>query len=406
MPAKKTTAKKTAPKKKPAKKAVAKKTPAKKVAVKKAAAKKGVAKKAPAKKVAVKKAAAKKGVAKKTPATKAPAKKNAAKKGPVKKATAKKAPAKKTASKKAPAKKVAAKKAPVKKVAAKKTPAKKEAQKKAPVKKIADKKTVTEKTTVKKKVVNKAKAAKTVKNLVSNKSETAGTKKSSAASAGFSLEDALSIAKKRTKEEDSVAKKMAAKEQALKAVEEAERKSEKRVLGAASLSDILGFDPATPEASPVENRKVPRKYKKFFDLLIELRDHVKSGLNMHTEETLKRSSKDDSGDLSGYSQHMADAGTDTFDRDFALSMVSSEQDALTEVELAIERIFNGTYGVCEMTGKLIREERLMAVPFTRYSVETQKQLEKNQTRSVQRGGIFTDATSEDAMRFANENSDS
>ena len=126
---------------------------------------------------------------------------------------------------------------------------------------------------------------------------------------------------------------------------------------------------------------------------------------MHTEETLKRSSKDEAGDLSGYSQHMADAGTDTFDRDFALSMVSNEQDALTEIEAAIERIFEGTYGVCEMTGKNIRDERLMAVPFTRYSIETQKQLEKNQTRSVQRGGVFADASSEDAMNFSEENPD-
>ncbi|MAM92111.1 MAG: transcriptional regulator, partial [Opitutaceae bacterium] len=51
-------------------------------------------------------------------------------------------------------------------------------------------------------------------------------------------------------------------------------------------------------------------------------------------------------------------------------------------------------------------ERLMAVPFTRYSVETQKQLEKNQTRNVQRGGVFADASSEDAMNFSEENPDS
>ena len=156
---------------------------------------------------------------------------------------------------------------------------------------------------------------------------------------------------------------------------------------------------------PIESRKVPKKHQAFHDLLIELRDHVKSGLSMHTEETLKRSSKDDAGDLSGYSQHMADAGTDTFDRDFALSMVSSEQDALTEIEAAIERIFSGKYGICEMTGEPIDNERLMAVPFTRYSVETQKQLEKNQTRSVQRGGVFAEASSEDAITFSDGDSE-
>jgi DnaK suppressor protein len=277
-----------------------------------------------------------------------------------------------------PAKKTTAKKAAAKKTATKKTVAKKAAAKKAPAKKAAS--------SVAKKVAAKKKAA--------------------SASAGFSLEDALSVAKKRVKDEDAVAKKKAAKEKARKAVEDAEQQAEKRVLGAASLSDILGFDPMASTSTPAETRTVPKKFKKFYSLLVELRDHVKTGLNMHTEETLKRSSKDDAGDLSGYSQHMADAGTDTFDRDFALSMVSSEQDALTEIEAAIERIFNGTYGICEMTGKQIREERLLAVPFTRYSVKTQTQLEKNQTRSVQRGGVFADATSEDAMTLSDGDSDS
>ncbi len=254
-----------------------------------------------------------------------------------------------------------------------------------------------------KKATKKTTAKKAVKKVASKK---ASVSKKPAATAGFSLEDALSVAKTRKQDEDAVAKKKAAKEKALKAVEEAKQKTEARVLGAASLSDILGIDPMVSSSSSVETRPVPKKLKPFYDLLIELRDHVQSGLNMHTEETLKRSSKDEAGDLSGYSQHVADAGTDTFDRDFALSMVSNEQDALTEIEAAIERIFNGKYGICEMTGKQIREERLMAVPFTRYSVKKQTQLEKNQTKSVQRGGVFAEASSEDAMTFADENPDS
>jgi len=279
----------------------------------------------------------------------------------------------------------------------KKSTAKKAAAKKAAVKKTAAKK-VAAKTATKKKSASK----KTAKQA--NAKSVATATKRPAASAGFSLEEALSVAKSREKEDEELAKKRAAKEKARKAVEEAEQKTEKRVLGAASLSDILGFD-SMISAPRIETRPVPKKLKKFYDLLIGLRDHVKSELSMHTEETLKRSSKDEAGDLSGYSQHMADAGTDTFDRDFALSMVSNEQEALIEIEAAIERIFAGTYGVCEMTGKEIQEERLIAVPFTRYSVETQKQIEKNRIRSVQRGGVFADASSEDAMNFSDENPD-
>jgi len=296
-------------------------------------------------------------------------------------------PAKKTPKKSTKAatseKKVAAKKTPAKKAAAKKAPAKKAAAKKAPAKKAAAKKAVTKKAAPKK-----------------------AAKKAVAASAGFSLEDALSVASKRkTEKNDIAAAKIAEREKAQKAIEEAEKKAKARVLGAASLSDILGYNPAKPTAAPHQGKIVPKKYEKFYKLLMELRNHVATGLNAHAEETLKRSSKDDAGDLSGYSQHMADAGTDTFDRDFALSMVSSEQEALHEIDEAIDRIHAGTYGICEMTGKRIRDERLMAVPFTRYSIASQTQLEKNTHRSVQRGGVFSDATGEDALTFGSDDSD-
>jgi RNA polymerase-binding transcription factor DksA len=103
---------------------------------------------------------------------------------------------------------------------------------------------------------------------------------------------------------------------------------------------------------------------------------------------LRKSAKDDSGDLSGYGQHMADAGTDTFDRDFALSLVSSEQEALSEIDAAIKRIHAGTYGICEITQKPISKDRLLAVPFTRHSAEAQKGLERNRYRARTAGGLF------------------
>jgi RNA polymerase-binding transcription factor DksA len=77
-----------------------------------------------------------------------------------------------------------------------------------------------------------------------------------------------------------------------------------------------------------------------------------------------------------FSSHMADAGTDTFDRDFALGMLSSEQDALYEIDEALNRIRDGTYGKCELTGKPIEPERLEAIPWTRFSAAAEKQLER------------------------------
>jgi RNA polymerase-binding transcription factor DksA len=157
----------------------------------------------------------------------------------------------------------------------------------------------------------------------------------------------------------------------------------------ASLADILGYNPAKQAAPGIlDVDQLDPKFQRYYKLLADLRDHVVNGLNTHTEETLKRSAKDDSGDLSGYAQHMADAGTDTFDRDFALSLVSNEQEALAEIDAAIQRIRNGTYGICELTGKPISKERLLAVPFARYSVESQVEVERTKRRSAQRGGLF------------------
>ena len=158
---------------------------------------------------------------------------------------------------------------------------------------------------------------------------------------------------------------------------------------AASLSEILGFNPKRAKAPiPDEGKDVPEKFKRFYKLLLDLRNHLTAGITLHSEETLKRSSKDDSGDLSSYGQHMADAGTDTFDRDFALSLVSSEQEALSEIDAAIKRIHAGTYGICEITQKPISKDRLLAVPFTRHSAEAQKGLERNRYRARTAGGLF------------------
>src|SRR5262245_59315175 len=75
--------------------------------------------------------------------------------------------------------------------------------------------------------------------------------------------------------------------------------------------------------------------------------------------------------------HMADAGTDCLDRDFALSLLSANQDSIYEIEQAIKRIEYGAYGICELTGKPISQARLQAIPWTRFSVEAERQLEKD-----------------------------
>jgi RNA polymerase-binding transcription factor DksA len=168
---------------------------------------------------------------------------------------------------------------------------------------------------------------------------------------------------------------------------------------AASLADIFGFNPKHEQKPAHEDPSaIPEKFRRYYKLLIDLRQSLTEGLSLHTEETLKRSNKDDAGDLSSYGQHMADAGTDTFDRDFALSMVASEQEALTEIDAAIKRVKDGTYGTCEVTGNPIAKDRLLAVPFTRYSTEAQKNIEKNRMRVRTAAGLSGELAADESGR--------
>lgn len=371
----------SAKKKAPAKKSL-KKTPARKAPVKK----KTAAKKAPAKKKAPVKKMAKK------PAKKVAPKKKAITKKTVKKATKKVAPKKTAVDKKTAPPAAAKKKAVGKKSAAPKAAPKKSVKttptKKAPAKKkVAAQKTApTEKTPAAKKSAPTKKAvAKSA--LKSRLTKGKATKKT--ASIGFSLDEVKEIAKKSAATEKEVAKKKAdnAKEKAA-ALEAQIAAAKPSKVAPASLADILGFNPSGGNKASYDDPKaVPAKFRKYYKLLLELRTHLTGQIDQHAEETLKRSSKDDAGDLSSYGQHMADAGTDTFDRDFALSLVANEQEALAEIEAAIQRIKKGTFGFDEVTGDPIDKDRLTAVPFTRYSAETQKNLERNRHRVRTQAGL-------------------
>jgi RNA polymerase-binding transcription factor DksA len=228
-----------------------------------------------------------------------------------------------------------------------------------------------------------------------------GAKKKPARPIAFSLDEVRAIAKtvsaKEAKARDAGTAKPGAPAKKADLAARIAKPANPTHVKAASLADILGFNPKKTRSLEAEvERDVPEKYRRFYKLLVDLRKHLTAGIELHSEETLKRSSKDDAGDLSAYGQHMADAGTDTFDRDFALSLVSSEQEALSEIDAAIKRIHDGTYGICEITQKPIAKERLLAVPFTRYSAGAQKELERNHHRSRTQAGLFGELGEEGA----------
>jgi RNA polymerase-binding transcription factor DksA len=92
-------------------------------------------------------------------------------------------------------------------------------------------------------------------------------------------------------------------------------------------------------------------------------------------QQIKRLAQDAAEDTPEYSMHMADAATDSFDRDLILGLASHEQEALYEVDAALKRIEDGTYGVCELTGHRIPWKRLKAIPWARFSIEAEAELE-------------------------------
>ena len=119
--------------------------------------------------------------------------------------------------------------------------------------------------------------------------------------------------------------------------------------------------------------------------LLQLRDAMVDSMAGVAKDNLR--SRAEGSEASAFGMHQADAGSDAYDRDFALSLLSQEQDALYEIDQALKRIELGTYGICEMSGKPISHARLEAIPFARFTVECQSQLEKQNKMSRVRQSV-------------------
>jgi len=108
--------------------------------------------------------------------------------------------------------------------------------------------------------------------------------------------------------------------------------------------------------------------------LLDLRDQLMDAMYGVQQEALRNGPE--GSEASGSGMHQGDAGSDAYDRDFALNLLSKEQDALAEIECALQRVEDGYYGLCEMSGKKIPNPRLEAIPFARLTVECQTRWEK------------------------------
>ena len=144
---------------------------------------------------------------------------------------------------------------------------------------------------------------------------------------------------------------------------EISKKAHQKPHGSATAASILGRPAAVAHTVKIRKNgevKIKAEWAKFYERLLELRDQLMRQMNGLAKESAQ--------EMAGYSLHMADSGTDNFDRDFALSLLSSDQDAIYEIEEALKRIEKGTYGICRDCGEPIAEARLNAIPWTRVCI--------------------------------------
>ncbi len=296
-------------------------------------------------------------------------------------ATKKKKSVKKKAVKKAAkAGKKVVKKASTK---AKKTAAKSKKKVTASKKKPARKKPAPQK----KKAVSRKKAGAGKKTAATKKKAAAAKKK-----AGRATKKAVKAGKSGAKARKPVSK--TGKKKAVKSAKKPVSSRKKPAAQKGAVKSATGktlpppgkYTPTRPPVpAPSKRRRnikklTAKELKEYRQRLLNLRDQVVDGISFLSGDNLNRSQRDASGDLSGYSLHMADQGTDNYDREFALNLVSSEQDILYEIDEAIRRIDSGKYGICELTGEPIERARLKVIPYARYSVAAQSEMERGKTR--------------------------
>ena len=110
--------------------------------------------------------------------------------------------------------------------------------------------------------------------------------------------------------------------------------------------------------------------------LLALREKALDEMGALERGTLNQSPRDQAGDLSGYGIHIADVASDSYDREFNLSLVSNEQDILNDIDNALEKMERNEYGACELCEEPIGESRLQAVPYTKLCIRCKEDQEK------------------------------
>lgn len=113
----------------------------------------------------------------------------------------------------------------------------------------------------------------------------------------------------------------------------------------------------------------------FKKLLLSLRERLVGKVDVMQGETLKKSRQDASGDLSNVPIHMADVGTDNYERDIMIELIQNGEEGVRSIDTALEKIEEGAFGICELCAKKINKERLKAVPYAKLCIDCQREEE-------------------------------
>ena len=147
--------------------------------------------------------------------------------------------------------------------------------------------------------------------------------------------------------------------------------------------------PPSPLNHSSQSKEKPKKLSPAFlkaqhQKLLDLRDSLLDQMSGVARDSL---GSKEGGESSAFGMHQADAGSDSYDRDFALSILSQEQNALYEIDEALVRIDAGEYGICQGSGDAIPIARLEAMPFARCTVEYQEKLDLEQAPGSHRAPV-------------------
>ncbi len=126
----------------------------------------------------------------------------------------------------------------------------------------------------------------------------------------------------------------------------------------------------------MKKKLTKKELSEFKKIIFKRKEEIDDEIKHISNDTLKKSQKDASGDISGYTYHMADVATDNYDREFSLRLASNDRKSLYELEDALKRIEDGTFGICEDCNSLISKTRLKTLPQARLCVKCQEKREK------------------------------